>query len=203
MSRAAAAGISIPRSSGVCSVTGERLSPGKPYVAALVEQAGSEELVRLDYAGAAWDAGARPISGHLFGYWRGVVGTSENRPRLLIDDAGLLDFFEQLIEAPFPLATEDAPARGTGGRRAGLIFVLALILIRKRLLLVDSMDAGGMKLRFKGEGGVGGGGRRIEVVDPGLSDALVTEVIAQLGAVLSGEVVAGDEPTGAGPSAAL
>jgi len=171
-------GVSIPRASGHCCVTRERLEPGAAYVAALVEPPGSDELVRLDFAAAAWSVEAAAARGHVLGYWRGVVAASGGRPRLLIDDAGLMDFFEQLAE----------PAGAEGGepKRAALRYVLALILVRRRLCSCQDQADGTLLLRRRADGA------EFRVPDPGLASTTIAQVAEELGQVIAGE--AGRDP---------
>src|SRR5262245_8339457 len=122
MSRLNSPSFHIGHSSGRCAATGRLLAVGEHFVVALVEPEGSDDLVRIDYSLEAWSRGSRPAPpARVFGYWKGVVLPPSAKPHALIDDEGLLDLFDQWGEQTDP-------------RRVAFRFVLALILIRKRLL---------------------------------------------------------------------
>jgi hypothetical protein len=107
----------------------------EPYVTALVEVPDSEQFARVEYSAQAWAAGARPE--RMFGFWRAVVPEPNAKPRLFIDDDALLDMFEQLAETTDP-------------KRVAFRFVLALMLIRKRVLVCEDARARVMLVRARG-----------------------------------------------------
>ncbi len=160
-----------------CALTGVELKPGDRFVAAIVEPDGEETLERLDFLASEWDAGHRPAG--LFGYWRGVVLEKSEKPRPFIDDTSLLALFEQLDDTTEP-------------RRVAFRFVLALILIRKRLLRLEgSVDDGErpfMRVRMRGPDGWVEGSTIVEVDDPGMDEEAVADVTEQLTEVLNGEL---------------
>ena len=197
----------IARPTGVCAGTGATIAPGEPLVAVLLEgpggeggEGGDERLQRRDYTPAAWESGpgscvlspesARGEAGgkidglRVLGFWRGVMPEPGESKRRFIDDRALTDLFEQLGEG------------GEGGgepdhlspKRAAFRYVLALILVRKRLL----------RLEPGGGGGPGGGPgllvrwpkappeqEPIHVPDPGMTEEAVADAIEQLGGVIS------------------
>lgn len=159
----------------MCAATGRVLMPGEGFVAALVERAESEELDRVDYSAAAWDAGSRPA--RVFACWRGVVQSPDAKKKVLIDDAALVEIFEQL-------------AGQTDPKRVAFRFVLALILIRKRLIVCETTRPGKggatMLVRPKGPKVEGVPFELSEVVDPGLDEATIADVTDQLTAVMAG-----------------
>jgi hypothetical protein len=175
----------IARPTGVCAGTGATIAPGEPLVAVLLEGP-DERLQRRDYTPGAWDngpgsavLGPESATGRIdglrvVGFWRGIMPEPGESRRRFIDDRALTDLFEQLGEGE-----PDA-------KRAAFRYVLALILVRKRLL----------RLEPGGPGGAGGGGPRrwpkappeqnpIHVPDPGMTEEAVADVIEQLGGVLS------------------
>lgn len=178
MSRFGSQDYPIGKGTGVCSATGRRLEVGERFVASLVESEESEELLRVDFSGEAWDEGARPR--RLFGFWRGVIPAADAKKHVLIDDDAILDLFDQLATA-------------TDARRVAFRFVLALILVRKRLLVCESTRApkggepGVMLVRRKGDPRPPEGPALGEVIDPGMTDEAVDEVIQQFEAVMAGE----------------
>jgi len=166
----------IPRAAGRCAATGRELTPGEPYIAALAERAEDDALDRLDYSAQAWDEGARPP--RLFAFWRAVVSEPDARPKVFIDDDALLALFEQLGEA------EDE-------RRIAFRFVLALILIRKRLLRHEGgrreNGVSFMIVRMRGPQGWKEDAPIFEVVDPQMTRDMIADVTEQLGLALRGE----------------
>ncbi|MBT8487131.1 MAG: hypothetical protein HKO59_05790 [Phycisphaerales bacterium] len=166
----------VSRLTGVCAETGEKLEPGSLCVATLCDRAEDEGFDRKDYSMTAWEQGARPE--RLFSFWRTEVAAPEARRKLLVDDEVLMDLFTRL-------ADDDRP------QRVAFRFVLALILMRKRLLRFlgrRSDEAAGRewwKLRPRGAAPED---PPLEVLDPRLSDEDVRELTAQLGEVLRGDM---------------
>ncbi|MHC5113499.1 MAG: hypothetical protein ACYTGP_03615 [Planctomycetota bacterium] len=166
----------VSRSTGVCAATGEPLEPGGECVATLCEQSEGEGFDRQDFSVEAWEAGERPE--RLFSFWRTTVPVPGEKRKLLVDDSVLMDLFERLADDERP-------------QRKAFRFVLALILMRKRLLrFVGRAEArddapGRWKLRPKGADPES---PPLEVEDPGLTDEDVRELTAQLGEVLQGEL---------------
>jgi hypothetical protein len=170
----------VGRSSGTCAATGRALAVGEAFMAALVERQSDGRLERLDYSLDAWTGGARPGSGlQLVGTWRSVIRPAEAPRQRLIDDAELLDLFEQL-------------GQSEGRQQLAFRFILALILIRKRLLrCVGSRPVPGgvgevMLVHPTKAAGGSGEGPPVEVVDPGLDEQTIAEATEQLGAVMLG-----------------
>ena len=164
----------VSRPTGLCAATGEPIEPGQVYVACLVEPADDEPLQRQDFSLAAWEGGTRPAE-PVFGSWRSIMPEPDARPRQFIDDPALCDLFEQLAEA-----TED--------RRLAFRYLLALILVRKRLLhLADSSDqairvqwtrrSGRMTAESQGEE------EKMDVAVPGLDEESIAELSEELGAI--------------------
>jgi hypothetical protein len=177
-------------------------------VAVLVRGPESDEFVRLDYAEEAWKGGSRPgREWMVLGSWRGTVPEPGARRKLLVDDQSLLELFEGSGEDPSLIDGE-----GGGGAEQGAVdpetaarrekdrlafrFVLALILLRKRLLIGEGQKGKAMLVRPKGVPKPPEGPELIEVVDPGLDDETVVRVTEGLGAVISGEAPGGQGPAG-------
>lgn len=168
---------SVARPTRQCAATGIEINPGDRFVATLVERPGEDELIRLDFSVGAWDKGARPECPlQMFGFWRATLSEGESNVRQLLEDDELLDLFEQLGES-----NED--------RRIAFRFVLALVLIRKRLLAYE----GGIPADLTaGKPGVLRVRRRreknpemIEVIDPGMHDAAVEAATEQIGRIMN------------------
>lgn len=194
MARGASTHYPIGSPTRICAASGRALAVGERYVAVLCQQRESDEFVRLDFAEEAWREGARPARTLIgLGSWRGVVGDASARRRPLIDDESLLDLFEQSDEG-----------EGAGSpERLAFRFVLALILLRKRLLVQEGGRDGGrvMLVRPKGTPKPPEGPALVEVVDPGLTPDLVAKVTEQLHAVLAEAPVSGPSAQGQGGGA--
>jgi hypothetical protein len=116
-------------------------------------------------------AGRTPAAGeHIFASWRAVVAEPGKTERLLVDDDSLVDLFEQL-------------AGQTDPKRVAFRFVLALLLVRKRLLILDRAERDRLLVRFKGQD------KEAEptvVADPGLDEQTLSDVESQLDVILAG-----------------
>ena len=172
MSLASHSSYQIGRSPGRCSVSGRPLEPGEPYIAALSERDGDEGFERIEFSESAWDDGARPA--RLFGFWRATVPHPNDTPKLLIDDEAMLELFDSLD--------------GATGDKASFRFVLALILMRKRLLKHvgqrHTSEGRCMLVRRKGDAS---DTPPVEVDDPDLQPSEVETIAAQLEPVLRGD----------------
>lgn len=168
----------VARATGTCAASGRVIEVGETFVASLWLEPESDKMVRSDYSADAWEGGARP-PGHLYGSWRSTLAAPNSRRRMLIDDGELLDLFMQLAEA-------------ADAKRQAFRYLLALILVRKRLLRVEgSPKRGVLVVRTRPPGGSAQGvpGVLMEVVDPGMDEAMVAEATELLSSV-----VTSDEP---------
>ncbi|HTI52167.1 MAG TPA: hypothetical protein VL475_14490 [Planctomycetaceae bacterium] len=102
-----------------CAATGEELAPGSLCHSVLIERDG--ELQRLDYSEKGWSG---PPEGAI-GVWTCQVPKPLEIRHEPLDTNALLRCFEQLSE-------EANPAR------EGLRYILALLLMKKRRLRLDS-----------------------------------------------------------------
>ena len=162
----------IDKTAGRCVVCGELVAPGEELMATVAE--GDEELRRDDYCLACWEADPKDDSPDLLGVWRTRVPKPKQKARLLIDDELLVDFFRRLEGA-------DAPVR------INFRFVLALVLMRKKLLVYDrgekrddQSELWTMHLR--------GDGEKYFVTDPHLDEEKIAEVSRQLGEIMEGQL---------------
>ena len=179
MSRLSASPYPIATPTGLCAATGRALATGEPIVVALVERSDDLGLERLDFAADAWDAGARdPHARPVFAHWRTLQPEPNAKPKLFIDDAALMDLFQQLGEESAPGSPDAAR------RRVAFRFVLALVLCRKRLLTLESSLPGAMLVRVRG-----GGPETplLRVDDPGLDDDALAACTESLGEILNAE----------------
>jgi hypothetical protein len=164
----------IGRPTGVCAATGRPLQPGEPCIATLCDHSEDDGFQRKDFSIEAWEAAARPEG--LFSYWKTTVPEPGAKRTLLVDENVLLELFERLAEDERP-------------QRVAFRFVLALILMRKRLLGFAGRKGRGEDERWLMQPkGADPALPPIEVRNPHLSDDDVRELTAQLGEVLQGEL---------------
>jgi hypothetical protein len=203
MSQFNASSYEIPRTTGVCASTGRELQPGETYFATLVEvdpeqqgEAGGNSaaaalgMQRLDVSQEAWDKGYRP--GRLFSYWKTTVRQPNEKKRLFVDDTVLMNLLVRLEDATEP-------------QRLAFRYVLALILMRKKLLRFDggerrTVEEDGESREqewwtltpkqdvTKGHFGKWADDQTLNVLDPQLDEAQIEQVTHQLGEILEAEL---------------
>ncbi|MBN1555018.1 MAG: hypothetical protein JXA11_09745 [Phycisphaerae bacterium] len=164
----------ISKSEGVCGVCGQALQPEEEIVA--LACSGEEELLRRDYHRACWDSLGENTPAddpEVLGVWRTRVPRPEEKKKLLVDDSLIINFFERLDGA-------DDPAK------INFRYVLALILMRKKILVYEGMDRrdGGVevwKMRFKGADAIH------EVIDPHMDEDKIAQVSSSLGEIMEGD----------------
>jgi len=204
----------IERPTGTCAVTGRALQPGERYVAMLVELDEMDEarsasdaaaalgLKRLDVCMEAWEQGHR--SPRVFSHWITTVPQPTEKKKLFVDDAVLMNLLIRLADTDQP-------------QRQAFRFVLALILMRKKLLRYDrterrpkpTHEVGGKdemrgtevapqteeywivtpKLDLsKGPLGKWNDAEQMQVLNPQLEEAQIQQVTEQLGEILEAEL---------------
>ncbi len=177
----------IAKPTGQCTFTGRVLEPGESYIATLVdlpEDAPQREgdsaaarlgMLRLDVSMEAWGEGKRPD--HLFGHWKSTVPTPHAKKKLFVDDDVLMNMFIRLAD------TDQE-------RRLAFRFVVALILMRKKLLKYEGSrpttnDTGATveiwSMTPKG------GTEPYDVLNPDLDEEQIQEVTEQLSEILESE----------------
>lgn len=204
--------LSIGRPTRTCAASGRGLEVGEAYVAALVERAGDVQgPQRLDFSLEGWKA-KRPAARDLVAFWRSHVAEPGQKVKPILEDDALLDLFDSTVGGEI---TDGAGASGSdgadgvdggaSGSRQALRFVLAILLIRRRLLVQEGVGPGGvMKLRRRGDERPPEGPPLIELADPGLDEGTLSDVLAQLedlGAVATAPAAAGSpggSPAGGG-----
>ena len=156
------------------------MQPGDECIATLCERIEDEGFERLDYCPKQWESGIRPD--RLFSYWRTTVPASDAKEKILVDDSVLMDLFERLGE-------------DTREQRIAFRFILALILMRKRMLryvrrgdVGDEGDEGDNEIWFMRPKGSDPDSPLIEVINPQLSEDDIRELSDQLTEVLQGEI---------------
>lgn len=194
----------IQRPTGVCAATGRELAPGEIVYAALVDPPAEERpepepkakdkqssggelpMLRIDVSSEAWEENSfRPP--YLFGFWRTEVPEPNEKKKLLVGDAAIQELM---------LSMEDA----TEDKQLAFRYVLALILLRKKLLRHDGIDrredeAGDGPVQDwwqftpkvdidKGHFGKWNTDAKFEVLDPHITEDEILGVTEQLGQVL-------------------
>ena len=204
----------IQRPTGYCTATGQLLEPGQTYMATLVEMDGqaadtatsqtrvdqekspvkkkkgsrnslkansssasdSAGLKRVDISIDAWEQGHRPD--RLFSYWRSTVPLPHEKKNLFVNDEVLMDLLTRLGD-------HDQPDRQS------FRFVLALILMRKRLLRYECSekrtDACGLEQEWW-QMKPKGSDQLIDVLKPQINDEQIQKVTEQLGQILEAEL---------------
>ncbi len=141
--------------------------------------------MRLDYSLDAWQGGARPQ--RVFGFWKTIVPEPNARRRTFVDDELLLTVFERLADDQRP-------------QRIAFRFVIALILMRKKLLKYEGREQRGTLEIWRlvprgtndsGASGESGGAEPpepFEIINPRLADEDIREVTDQLGEILNADL---------------
>lgn len=154
----------IEKRKGSCDACAKAIAPEEDYVAALLDR--GTEFGRRDFCSACWPA--QPAAS-FYSYWKARVPPPEAPKRADLQAAA--ETFEKLVAE----ASAD-PARQR------LAFLLSLILLqRRRLKLLETVTRDGREiLRFEraGEGGA------VEVPNPGIPDAELDSLKAEMDALL-------------------
>lgn len=151
---------------GICAGNGKKIEPQEEYIASLVET--PEGMQRKDFCVEYW-TNSKP---EVYCYWKSIMPKSDQKKKLFIDDNMLMSFFERL-------ATE------TDEEKLNFRFVLALILMRKRLLRYDSSKAiDGKEVWYLK---VSGKEQVEQVVNPHLTEDKIEQLSEQLGQILQVE----------------
>lgn len=153
----------IDRTLGQCCGNGRQIEQGEEYYATLVET--EEGLKRRDFSAEFWDQQKPKV----YCFWRTKLPLSEQKKKLFIDDDMLMAFFERL-------------AQETEQEKVNFRFVLALVLMRKRLLKYESQQhRDGMEVwRMK----VAGTKDFTDVTNPHLDESRIEELSSQMGEIL-------------------
>jgi len=136
-----------------CAATGADLLPGSICHSVLVEREG--ELQRLDYSEQGWTG---PPAGAL-GVWKCLVPKQAEMRHEPLDTSALMRCFEQLTE-------ESSPAR------EGLRYILALLLMKKRRLKLETSRIDGEDEYLQLAGASGEGAYEVRDLKPSDEDIL-------------------------------
>jgi len=157
----------ISRATGKCAQTGRPFAEGQMYYAVLFER--PEGLVRMDYSEEAWTG---PPEG-TFCYWKARVPVRERKPTTIaVDSSVLVNLLNRLEDEPSEMKQQ-------------FRFVLALLLMRKRLLRFEKAVRDGeqefWQMRLVADQSLH------QVLNPQLTPEHVERLNAQLIAILSGD----------------
>ena len=148
---------------GQCFGTSREIEPGEEYFGALVRT--EEGLQRRDFCADYWESEKPDV----FCYWKTKLPHPNQKKQLFVDDQMLMAFFERLEKETEP-------------EKVNFRFVLALILMRKRILKYDDtrIDDGReiWRLRIVGDKQIA------EVVNPHLDEGQIEELSSQIGEIL-------------------
>ncbi|MEM7624698.1 MAG: hypothetical protein AAF333_03615 [Planctomycetota bacterium] len=196
MSQFSPSNYEVSKASGVCAATGEPLEPGRDCYSALVDIPADEReandqlgMRRVDVSAAAWEDGHRPA--HLFSFWKTTVPEPNDKKKMFVDDAVLLNLLRRLEDATEP-------------QRLAFRYVVALILMRKKLLRYDGSETRDdpegdgpvqewwnftpKKDVSKGHFGKWAEDETLSVLDPRLDESQIEQVTSQLGEILEAEL---------------
>lgn len=156
----------IAKASGCCRSCRRDFQAGEEFVAVLHDK--GRQFEREDFCADCWEARRDEVKG-IFSVWQSRVPTPEEPQRQFVSNQVLIEFFEKLD------GLDEPP-------KVNCRFVLALMLMRKKLLAYDRAetdDAGRevWSMHFKSDGAA------VSVVRPQLDDERIAEVSAQLGAI--------------------
>ena len=148
---------------GQCHGTHRKIEYGEEYFGALV--ATEEGLQRRDFCADYWESEKPDV----FCYWKTKLPEPGQKKQLFVDDQMLMAFFERL-------------EKETEQEKVNFRFVLALILMRKRILKYDETknvaDQELWRLRIVGEKQI------VEVINPHLDEEQIEQLSSQIGEIL-------------------
>lgn len=157
----------VERGGGKCTGTDSEFEQGQEYYAALIEK--DDGFERCDFSCEYWQEHKPKV----FCFWKTRVPHKDQRKKLFVDDGILINMFERLENETETL-------------RVNFRFVLALILMRKRLLKYEDtekdQDKEIWKMRFVRESKIH------KVVNPQLDDEQIEKVSQELSSILQGEL---------------
>ena len=156
----------VQRTSCKCGGTEKELLPGEEIYAALVET--EEGFERIDFCKEFWEAAPPQV----YCYWKYKIPVKEEKQKLLVDNNVLTNVFLRL-------AGEDQE------KKINFRFVLALILMRKRILKYDTTVIQDEKEIWKMK--MVKDPNLHDVVNPHMDDEKIQEVSHELSSILNGD----------------
>lgn len=163
----------IARSQRRCSGCGREFAEEEEYYSALLE-AGAE-FERRDFCPSCWAGRGEAARAGAFSFWKTEVPKADQPKKVFVDDRVIFDFFQRLA------SEEDQPVR------RNFRYILGLMLLRKkRLKFKDVVRADGKEYLVLRRSRTQ---EEHRVLNPGLSDAEVEQVKAELTQILETEIV--------------
>ena len=156
----------VQRTSGKCGGTEKELLPGEEIYAALVET--EEGFERVDFCCEYWEQNQPQV----YCYWKSKIPVREEKQNLLVDNSVLSNVFLRL-------AGEEQE------KKINFRFVLALILMRKRILKYETTVFQDEKEIWKMK--MVKDPNLHEVINPHLNDEKIQEVSQELSTILNGD----------------
>ncbi|MBI9018900.1 MAG: hypothetical protein JEZ07_16740 [Phycisphaerae bacterium] len=158
----------VQRTDGVCFGTEKKIEPGDEYYAALID--GEKGFERRDYSCQFWNENHPEV----FCFWKTKIPLRKPKQKLLVDDAVLINIFHRLE------GEEDQT-------KINFRFVLALILMRKRILKYEDSYRNEenkeiWKMKMVKDPNLH------EIINPQLTDEQIESVSQDLGTILSGDI---------------
>jgi hypothetical protein len=148
---------------GQCFGTGRKIEYGEEYFGALVQT--DQGLQRQDFSAEYWESN-KP---NVFCHWKTKLPEPDQKKKIFVDDQMLMAFFERLENE-------------TEQEKIDFRFVLALVLMRKRILKYDETktedDKEIWRLRITGDK------QMVEVINPHLNEEQVERLSLQIGEIL-------------------
>lgn len=165
----------IAKTSGKCGRCGNDLVAGEDFFA--VVRQSEDEFCRDDYCDDCWNSlEDRPQvdAPDVFGIWQSRVQLRQEKRKLFVDNELLINFFERLSGSSDDL-------------KVSFRYILALVLMRKKLLVYDRMKSkdNGMEIW---EMHLKGNDQKHLVTDPKMDEEKIAQVSQQLGAIMEGEL---------------
>jgi len=151
----------------------KQLAPGTEFTATVSE--GPDELIRNDYCDACSKSLPETTSTAVLCKWRTVVPHPEEKKKLFVSNELLVNLFERLSETREPA-------------KINFRYVLALVLMRKKLLIYDRMvkDDEGREVWSMHLKSSDPSDEQL-VIDPKLTEDQITEVSNSLGEIMEGD----------------
>ncbi len=152
---------------GQCYGSGRKIEYGEEYFGALVETA--DGLQRQDFCADYWESQKPDV----FCHWKTRLPDPGQKKQLFIDDQMLMAFFERL-------------EKETDQEKINFRFVLALVLMRKRMLKYDEARTEDDKEIWLLK--VTGGKDVVQVVNPHLNEEQIEQLSSQIGEILHADL---------------
>jgi hypothetical protein len=160
------------KSSGQCATCKGAMVCDQEFVATIRDL--DEEILREDYCQACWQAQPQDGRPGVLAVWHGRVPKPEEKKKLFVDNELLINLFQRLEGS-------DQPAK------ISFRFVLALVLMRKRLLVYDRMEKKPDGLEIW-QMHLKGSEQPHQVIDPHMDEDKIAEASGNLGQILEGQL---------------